>query len=131
MLRRWWTWVVLGAVIAVGVFAGLDAFRSSDGKETGDGRGGKPPPCARREISLTIETRRPDPNQPKLVGLYEGLPLPEYPRRDRRPPRRRGQILLPGTLRLSPDDQGSDGPSARELVAASAFMARGQLHAWL
>jgi hypothetical protein len=89
MLRRWWTWVVLGAVIVVGVFAGLDAFRSLDGEErasastptatTGDGRGGRPPPCARREISLAIETRRPDPNQPSLVGLYGGLPLPEYP----------------------------------------------------
>jgi hypothetical protein len=34
MLRRSFTWVVPGAVVAVGVFAGIDALRSSGGEPT-------------------------------------------------------------------------------------------------
>jgi hypothetical protein len=30
MLRWWFTWAVVGVVIAVGVIAGVDALRSSD-----------------------------------------------------------------------------------------------------
>jgi hypothetical protein len=45
MLRRSFTWVIPGAVVAVGVFAGLDALRSSGG--------GPPPTSAERERAVT------------------------------------------------------------------------------
>jgi hypothetical protein len=64
MLRRWFTWVVPGAVIAVGVLAGLDALRSSDGETTAPSPTAPtstlearepPPPCTRLQVRVSIE----------------------------------------------------------------------------
>jgi hypothetical protein len=45
MFRRWFSWVIAGAVVAVGVFAALDAFRSSGGES--------PPPSTERDRAVT------------------------------------------------------------------------------
>jgi hypothetical protein len=45
MFRRWFSWVIAGAVVAVGVLAGVDAVRSSGGES--------PPPSAERERAVT------------------------------------------------------------------------------
>jgi hypothetical protein len=62
MVRRRFSWVIAGAVVAVGVFAGLDALRSSGGKS--------PPTSSERDRAVTTT-----PTETAAVLLTEHRPV--------------------------------------------------------
>jgi hypothetical protein len=77
MLRRSFVWVVPGSVVAVGVFAGIDALRSSETEIPGsittrEQADDTLPLCAPEQIRVAIEVRRPLPEEEPFRQ-----PLPE------------------------------------------------------
>jgi len=95
MTRNRLTWVIVGAVVALLVVAGVDALLSSDGKTTASRTTGSAtsatettvspttastttgkeavitpaPPCTRRQIEVSIEVLKLAPNQPPVAAL--------------------------------------------------------------
>jgi len=69
MLRRSFTWVVPGAVVAVGLFAVLDALRSSGGEPTASA------PSATEAVTNTqTETGAVVEHSASLIGLRSERP---------------------------------------------------------
>jgi hypothetical protein len=71
MLRRSFTWVVPFAVVTVGVFAGLDAFRSSGGEPTASEASATAVTTTRTETDLEVESSR-ELNDGRAVKLIPG-----------------------------------------------------------
>ena len=91
MIRNRLTWVIVAAVVALLVVAGVDALLSSDGKTTAspttrsatsttettvsptaaaEGVALTPaPPCTRSQIEVSIEVLRFGPNQPRVAAF--------------------------------------------------------------
>jgi hypothetical protein len=80
MIRTRLTWVVVGALVALVVVAGIDALRSSEGETTASpatstrratttgtasatATGPSLPACTREDIAVSVEVRRPNPDR--------------------------------------------------------------------